>query len=288
MSAQRALGARLPITQALSLSRSHRNAVLQSYLFRPKGCQQFRFSSSSQGPECHPPQSTASPGPNPTSPTDKKVSRADRILTSTLKYLPHRFHGPVLKFRSAPFSHISAFLLLHELTAIASLGLLMAGFYYFNIVPFEFVFGPWAGVVQEKALKLLRYVRKKGWFGLNEEGVKEGEERLEREVEGEMQKKSSAGDERKWFGFWKEKADVDADGEPSRTSKVMDMASKAKEKVTWDRSEAGYKIGVQLFAAYGITKALLIPRIALSIWLTPPTARMFIFCREVLKRVLRW
>ena len=70
-----------------------------------------------------------------------------------------RFTTPLL---SAPVSHVSSFLILHELTAVAPLLGLFALFHYANWLPPYVSEGKW---VQQGVEKFGRYFRRKGWLG---------------------------------------------------------------------------------------------------------------------------
>ncbi|EON62975.1 hypothetical protein W97_02201 [Coniosporium apollinis CBS 100218] len=85
---------------------------------------------------------------------DRTVSRTPRFLRSYLE-----------KLRSAPLTHITAFLLLHELTAVVPLIGLAATFHYTRWLPPYISEGAW---VQAGVEKFGRYFRRKGWLG--EEG----------------------------------------------------------------------------------------------------------------------
>ncbi|KAK7912022.1 protein family FLILHELTA [Apiospora marii] len=231
--------------------------------------------------------------------TDKTATRLDRILTRTSRYLPERLRAPLRGFRRAPVSHVASFLVLHELTAILPLFGLTGAFYYLDIVPVEWVFGWWAPYVQEEGTKVLRYFKKKGWFGLaagdargDKEDLEKGEERLEREL---AERESGKTKNKGWFAFLGGgggKGDEKDGGEveevaaqaKSKARKAVDAAKAVKGKVTWDNSETGYKLGVQIVAAYAITKMLLIPRVALSLWLTPSFARAMVWSRKLIFR----
>ncbi|OTA90225.1 hypothetical protein M434DRAFT_53384, partial [Hypoxylon sp. CO27-5] len=150
--------------------------------------------------------------------------------------VPKHLQPYLTRLRSAPFSHVAAFLVLHELTAIVPLFGLAYLFYTMDWVPTSWVLGPWAAWAEEGLRRYMRYFRKKGWFGLGDadgDAGKEGEEKLEE-----------------------------------------------RKAVTVDHTEKGYKIGIQIAAAYAITKMLLIPRIALSLWATPWLARGFVAARR--------
>lgn len=255
----------------------------------------------------HRPQSTRPPPPPPSSSStpaaaaeaaaaaqQKTTGRLDRVLQRTQRFLPRRFHGSLAQFRSAPVSHVGAFLVLHELTAIAPIFGLTAAFHYLDWVPAEYVFGWWAPYVQEGGARMLRYFRRKGWFGLAAGGaddadVLRGEERLEREL-ADQRREAAAHAKPSWLSRWTRRADADTEAEAgdsdaaapprSKTDKALDAAKAVKRQVTWDNSEMGYKLGIQIVAAYAITKMLLIPRVALSLWLTPSVARAMVWSRK--------
>ncbi|KAK8096665.1 hypothetical protein PG999_012609 [Apiospora kogelbergensis] len=250
---------------------------------------------SSSPPPPAPASATPAAAAAATARTTKTTSRLDRIVTRTSRYLPERLREPLRGFRHAPISHMASFLILHELTAIIPLFGLTGAFYYLDILPIEWVFGWWAPYVQEEGTRVLRYFKKKGWFGLaakgqnggDEKGMEKGEERLERELaEREGEKKKS------WFAFLKkqkseeeEAAEAAAAADKAQQRSTTQKALKAlKEQATWDNTEAGYKLGVQIVAAYAITKMLLIPRVAFSLWLTPSFARAMVWSRKAIFR----
>jgi hypothetical protein len=75
--------------------------------------------------------------------------------------LPAFLRRYTLPLRTAPVSHISAFLLLHEITAVIPLFGLTATFHYFNWLP------PWVAegaVVKSGVEKFGKYMRRKGWI----------------------------------------------------------------------------------------------------------------------------
>lgn len=93
----------------------------------------------------------------------KETSRLTRIESRTPKFL-RRYIQPL---RNAPISHISAFLILHELTAIVPLFGLAAAFHYTNWLPPFISEGKW---VSDGVEKFGRYMRKKGWISEEERG----------------------------------------------------------------------------------------------------------------------
>ncbi|KAF7523633.1 hypothetical protein G7054_g11677 [Neopestalotiopsis clavispora] len=194
------------------------------------------------------------------------------------------------KLRSAPGSHIVGFLLIHELTAIVPLFGLAAAFHYYDIVPAGYVFGPWAPYVQDGAFKMLRYFRRKNFFGMGEEDAREGEQRFEDDLNREAEREGKGQAKGGVWALWgrirgqNQKTDETsveevAEEAKSKTRRAVELA---REKVTLRNTEAGYKIGVQLVAAYAIVKILLIPRIAFSLWVTPSFVRSVAWARRSL------
>ncbi|KAI0123930.1 hypothetical protein BJ170DRAFT_686310 [Xylariales sp. AK1849] len=214
----------------------------------------------------------------------KTQTRVDGILRRTQRFLPKRFHGPLQNFRAAPYSHIISFLLIHEITAILPIFALVSLFQYYDIVPVEYVFGPWAGFAQAGAAKFLNYFKRKGWFGLGDEGAREGEMRFEGDLKREAGKEVDKKNNRilGWFRKGRKEEGEDDEAVEQAKSKTRKAVDLVREKVTLRNTESGYKIGVQLVAAYAITKVLLIPRIAFSIWVTPSVARAMIWGRKAI------
>ena len=90
----------------------------------------------------------------------------EKILRRTPKFLRPTVQG----LRDAPMTHITAFLLLHEVTAIIPLFGLTGAFHYYNWLPPYFAEGTWVVAGVEK---FGRYFRKKGWIGSSEEAEAE-------------------------------------------------------------------------------------------------------------------
>ncbi|QIX02280.1 hypothetical protein AMS68_007797 [Peltaster fructicola] len=87
----------------------------------------------------------------------KATSTVERIESRLPKVL-HRFTRPL---RTAPVSHITAFLVLHELTAIVPLFGLAAFFHFSNWLPPYISEGRW---VQEGTQRFGNWMRKRGWI----------------------------------------------------------------------------------------------------------------------------
>lgn len=93
-----------------------------------------------------------------TSSAAKEASRIARIESRTPRFL-RKYLTPL---RNAPISHISAFLILHEITAIAPLFALTAAFHYSNWLPPFISEWKW---FSDGVSKFGNYLRKKGWIG---------------------------------------------------------------------------------------------------------------------------
>ncbi|KAI1390844.1 uncharacterized protein F4822DRAFT_164760 [Hypoxylon trugodes] len=236
-------------------------------------------------PRNHRLQSTK-PTPSPDPSTTRQTQRADAILNRASRWVPKRLHAHLSRLRSAPFSHVAAFLVLHEATAILPLFGLAYLFYSMEWVPTSWVLGPWAAWAEEGLKRYARWFRKRGWFGMGEDGGKEGEEKLEVRLREEVERervKEEDGKGRGWFGFGRKEDTVvngagsEGGAEESKSAKAW---GKVKKAATIDNTEKGYKIGIQIAAAYAITKMLFIPRIALSLWATPWLARGLVAVRR--------
>ncbi|KAI0525357.1 hypothetical protein F5B22DRAFT_335366 [Xylaria bambusicola] len=256
----------------------------------------IRFQSTNPKP---PSSSTA---PNPSQPT-AQTNRISQILTRASRFLPKRLQTSLHNLRSAPLSHVGAFLVLHEITAILPIFGLTYAFHALDWVPTSWVLGPFAAWAEDGLKKYVPYFRRKNWFGLGGEdkhGSADGEEVLEselrEEVEREKERESREG-KGGWFGRFSRREDentpvgnsassasserVTSGGESNTAAAVW---RKVKHAATVDNTEKGYKIGIQIAAAYTITKILLVPRVALSLWLTPWLARSLIGLRQAIRR----
>lgn len=110
----------------------------------------------------------------PPPPAAGKASTISRIEARLPRFLG-RYIAPL---RSAPVSHITAFLVLHEITAIVPVFGLAYAFHYLNWLPPILGEGKWVKTGTEK---FGNYLRKKGWieeesrggrwFGRGETGV---------------------------------------------------------------------------------------------------------------------
>lgn len=119
---------------------------------------------------------TKPPPARPSIPNQEKP----RILTRLNRRLPKFIHPYTNRLVSAPVSHITSFLILHELSALVPLVALFGLFHYTSWLPGGLGEAIWA---REKAEKLMRYLeRKVYWKGRFQRKNKEKEEE---EVDGE-------------------------------------------------------------------------------------------------------
>ncbi|KAI1169344.1 hypothetical protein F5B18DRAFT_19720 [Nemania serpens] len=244
----------------------------------------------------------STPPPSP----PKSHARLSRILTSASRFLPSRLRASLSALRSAPLSHVGAFLLLHEATAVLPIFGLTYAFHALDWAPTGWVLGPWAAWAEDGLRRYVPYFRRKRWFGLESKEGKDGDDG-EEELESELREEARRERERegregkrgvfaRLFGRARD-ADVVVDGSTSTTlseeragagqekhDKAAAVWRKVKHVATAEHTEKGYKIGIQIAAAYTITKLLLVPRIALSLWLTPWLARRFVGLRRAVQR----
>lgn len=151
--------------------------------------------------------------------------------------LPKFLHKYTSALGHAPVTHITSFLLLHELTAVVPLFGLAGYFHYTHWLPSWFAEGTF---VLSGVERFGRYFKRKGWIRSDEAAE------AEREVQ-ELQNEEGAGN-------W-------SDGHDKIQLRKVDKA--------WNISEGGVRLVVEFATAYAIVKALLIPRIMFSVWATP-------------------
>jgi hypothetical protein len=167
-------------------------------------------------------------------------SRIDRFN----RRLPSFLRKYTTALTNAPLSHITSFLILHELTAIIPLFGLAGYFHYTHWLPSWFAEGAF---VLSGVERFGRYFRRKGWIRSDEA------EEAEREVQEIVAEKDRIRHE-----------DISADTEASKLRKV-DKA--------WNVGEGGVRLVVEFATAYAITKALVVPRVVFSVWATPGFAK---------------
>ena len=160
----------------------------------------------------------------------------------------HRYTAPL---HDAPFTHITAFLLLHELTAIIPLFGLAGVFHYSQWLP-PFV-DNWEWV-EQGAKRFGHYFRRKGW--------------LDEEAEDAVATNGAKSSNKSEGG----------------TRVVIEYANSSQYSGVW---LVAFTDNLHRFAtAYAITKVLLPLRLLLSVWGTPWFARFFISpCMALMNRV---
>ncbi|KAI9722932.1 MAG: hypothetical protein M1812_001381 [Candelaria pacifica] len=89
---------------------------------------------------------------------NRSRSRANRIISRLPKFL-QKYTAPLI---NAPLTHVTSFLLLHELTAVVPLLALAGIFHYTQWLPPFISEGKW---VADGVEKFGRWFRKKGWLG---------------------------------------------------------------------------------------------------------------------------
>lgn len=78
------------------------------------------------------------------------------------------------RLRGAPISHVVAFLILHEITAVVPIFALFGFFHYTDYVPLGYMMENYGSSVREGVGRFERYFRRKGWFGFGAEDGLEG------------------------------------------------------------------------------------------------------------------
>lgn len=171
------------------------------------------------------------------------ASRFDRFIARTpTKFLRTR----LLALKNAPLTHITAFLLLHEITAVVPLFGLAAAFHYYHWLPPFFAEGEW---VLKGVTLFGNYFRRKGWITSSDaESAKSVAEEGRAE---KVEQKSGRGQS---LGKW------------------------------WNRGEGGTRLVIEFATAYAVVKALMPLRIIISIWGAPWFARWSIIPMQNLFR----
>ncbi|KOS17080.1 Uncharacterized protein ESCO_006025 [Escovopsis weberi] len=172
----------------------------------------------------------------------RPASRLDRLASR----LPRRLRPYTARLRSAPVSHVVAFLVLHELTAVVPLLGLFALFHYSSHAPVAYMTEHFGEGVEAGVARFERYFRRKGWFGFG------GGEGQEGETPSQTHDAHDARDTR------------------THTHTHTQTHAHAQDAVRLsDGGERKYRILVEVALAYAATKALLPVRVVVSVWATP-------------------
>lgn len=197
------------------------------------------------------PYSTA-PNPNNPNPNNSAASKADRILSR----LPRPLQRYAARLRGAPVTHVVAFLVLHEITAVVPLLGLFGLFHYTEYVPVAWMVAHYGGYVRDGVGRFERWFRRRGLFGFGPGG--EGGEEEEEEEQGLAVQ---------WEGPERMQAEEGAEGVLER----------------WEQ-DPKYRVVVEIGLAYALTKVLLPVRIVGSVWATPWFAGVLGRLRRVVGR----
>lgn len=221
---------RRPSPQHTSFSGPRRQTTRQAY---------------STGPTNHNSGNTNIANPNPNANANTNTNAASTRVERIIARLPRPLQRHAARLRGAPLAHVTAFLILHELTAVAPLLGLFGLFHYWGG-------GGWAesrlaelcgGYVAEGARRFERYFRRKGWFGFGE-----------------------------------------GDGGDARQTEMEGGVEEGDEVMALGQRDPRYRVVVEVALAYAVTKALLPVRIAASLWATPWFAGVLMRLRRVVSR----
>lgn len=164
--------------------------------------------------------------------TAQIASRFDRFIAKTpTKFLRSRLQA----LKNAPLTHITSFLILHEITAIVPLFGLAGAFHYYQWLPPYFAEGEW---VLKGVTLFGNYFRRKGWITSSD--AASAKDAAEKGREEDVEKAGTKGDT---IGKW------------------------------WDRGEGGTRLVIEFATAYAIVKVLMPLRIVISVWGAPWFAR---------------
>lgn len=189
------------------------------------------------------PQSTSS-----NSTPSKHSARISRVLDRLPKFL----HPYTSGLRNAPGTHITSFLILHELTAIIPLIVLGMGFHYSGWLP--------GSMDEEKVFgymsKFGSYFSRKGWFGVEAPISSTAEAEATEGIQG-------------------------MEGERKHTV----LTHREEERLIGEQKYGrGTRVVLEVATAYAITKAMLPIRIVGSVWATPWFARRVLGAFKRLRR----
>lgn len=204
--------------------------------------------------------STSSSSSSTEPPTSARINRI-------LSRLPRFLHPYTSALRNAPVSHITSFLILHEITAIIPLIGLATAFHYAGWLPEAWVKGKW---VNEGVERFGRYFGRKGWFGFTPPttistttGI--GAEVIESPGTGIAMDTPSTS------------PSTSTSSPATKTEGNLGIEEERVEEYVQEKyhaTEAGTKILVEVAMAYAITKVLLPVRVVGSVWAAPWFARV--------------
>ncbi|KAK4147236.1 uncharacterized protein C8A04DRAFT_25040 [Dichotomopilus funicola] len=209
--------------------------------------------STSQTTPNKPPNPPTPPSASPSNPPPPPQAKLQTRLQTLLTRLPKPLQPYAARLRGAPITHIVAFLVLHELTAVIPLVGLFVGFHYTEtggrVVPT--LLGYFQGAASAAGTGTTA-------VGEGGDGVRKGEEGKS-EMELAEEKFARWFRRRGWFGFGKEEGETQGNQE-GRTQGGQEGEGGQGQ---------GARVLVEVGLAYVLTKALLPVRIVVSVWATP-------------------
>ncbi|KAH7330467.1 hypothetical protein BKA65DRAFT_461354 [Rhexocercosporidium sp. MPI-PUGE-AT-0058] len=176
-------------------------------------------------------------------------------ISRLLARLPPSLHPYTTALLNAPISHLTSFLILHEITAIVPLVGLATTFHYAGWLPEAWVQGRW---VREGVERFGRYFGRKGWFGFTPAKT----------ASTSTNSSSLAGADSIPASVISTESAVESE-HPATEAEVEEYV-----QGKWHAGEQGTRILVEVATAYAITKVLLPARILLSVWAAPWFARV--------------
>jgi len=210
--------------------------------------------------------------------TSSPSSRAERIVSK----LPSRLQRYTSGLRKAPLSHIIAFLILHEITAIVPLLGLWGFFHYTDYVPLSYVTSHWGQYVRDGVQRAERYFRRKRWFGFGDE-VEAGAGAAGPSLGQELATKGAETEEVQ--RHWGRGGDVArAEMDVSYTRPTKEALQETEEVLQRWANDEKYRVVIEVALAWAVTKALLPVRIVVSVWATPWFAGVMGAARRILTR----
>ena len=210
--------------------------------------------------------------------SEDRFARFEARLPSWLR----RYTTPL---RNTPVSHISSFLILHEITAVVPVFGLAYFFHVTNWLPESFTQGRFAAYMKDGLEKSRKYLLRKGWLDDADLGQDAKEGKVgEWSVDGEVEQKQEVAEgkvKRWWQAREQKKTDKAAEAEVGKgvvaqwwTGKTQ--AVKGNAGRWWGTGENGVRWFVEFGTAYAIVKVAMPLRIIGCVWATPWFARVFI------------
>lgn len=186
-------------------------------------------------------------------PKSSSQARLSKFISRTPQFL-QPWIAPIL---NAPVSHVTSFLVLHELTAIVPLFGLAFLFHTTGWLPGWFAEGEW---LVKGTQKLGAYARRKGWVTEAQEKKAEGLAQAGRAEDVEY---GQNGRLKSTWRSWRRSRETNSENRPL----------KARLGTMLGTTENATRLLVEFSTAYAIVKVLFPVRIIASAWATPWFAR---------------